>query len=211
MEQTAAGSTDQSEVLVGSRQCGDRHHCYLYYKSCDCSPLLRSLSSVHTYAVLTFLPSCYSLSFPVSAFAHSILCLLLSFALDTLAAMIKTQVPACVTSVHYVTSQQHYTDSCPAIGEATHGLTVHTDMLALLGEGATHDVQRVVSQQLFDDSTVCLAVQLLPASQAGDALSRPVSSKSASQGKQLLRAHDLPIYRSCCSMIGHMYHDCSSR
>ena len=131
MEQTAAGSTDQSEVLVGSRQCGDRHHCYLCYKSCDCSPLLRSLSSVHTYVVLTFLPSCYSLSFPVSGFAHGILCLLLSFALDTLAAMIKTQVPAYVTSVHYVTSQQHYTDSCPAIGEATHGLTVHTDMLAL--------------------------------------------------------------------------------
>ncbi len=209
MEQTAAGSTDQSEVLVGSRQCGDRHHCYLYYKSCDCSPLLRSLSSVHTYAVLTFLPSCYSLSFPVSAFAHSILCLLLSFALDTLAAMIKTQVPACVTSVHYVTSQQHYTDSCNWRGHTWSDCSHRYACIA--GEGATHDVQRVVSQQLFDDSTVCLAVQLPPASQAGDALSRPVSSKSASQGKQLLRAHDLPIYRSCCSMIGHMYHDCSSR
>ena len=40
---------------------------------------------------------------------------------------------AFVTSVHHVTNQQHYTDSCPAIGEAIHGLTVHMehDMLAL--------------------------------------------------------------------------------
>jgi len=125
MEQSATGSADQLEVLVGSRQCGDRHYCYT---SCHCSPLLHSPSFAHTRAVLSFLPSCFLLS------AHLlILRLFLSFALDTLAAVIRTDVSAFATSVLYVTSQQHYTDSFPAIWEAIHGLTVQSeeDMLAL--------------------------------------------------------------------------------